>query len=144
MSEGKEVIQFIHISESGRLAGADVESWKVPSTGYCAFMRYIVMMESDEFGPYIEIRQIYVNSEERLKGYGTKFINFLVRLAKKKGIRKIYVATTAVDEDPFGKFLNKEGFERPWKVKDPEELKPQNLPRFPYVKRIRSCKTRNK
>lgn len=130
-----EEIRFVYINPDGRVVNKD--------TDHRGFMRYVIMKDNPEHDDYVELRQIFINEEHRQKGYGKKFIRFLVGLAHKEDLKAIYVCTTAREEQVFGKFLVATGFKRSFKVKKPEDLLPQNLPHFPFKKTIKKYATKN-
>src|SRR3990167_1052551 len=65
---------------------------------------------------YLEMHQIYVRESDRQKGNGKKLMLALEDIAREKKVKYIYIASTAVREQPFGAFLYDLKYER---VHDP-------------------------
>ena len=123
MSENAEEIRFVYISPKGKVV--------VKDTNQRGFMRYVIVKDSPEYGNYVELRQIFISPKNRQKGYGKKFIRFLVGLGHKENLTAIYVATSVREDEVFGKFLIATGFKRIGSRNITE------MPHFPFKKTIR-------
>lgn len=67
-------------------------------------------MEGDEqVSPFIEIMSIFIKSEVRQQGYGSKLLSKLIEIANEKRITCIYVKVSK-DNSGFRTFLEKNKF----------------------------------
>ena len=132
----EEEIKIMYISPDGVITNKDTESR--------GFLRYLIVKDSPDYADYVELRQIFINPKSRKQGHGKKFIRFLVGVAHLHDLKAIYVATTTLESEVFGSFLVATGFRRRIKLKKPEDLLPQNMPHFPFKKRIRKYEPKAK
>jgi len=58
----------------------------------------------------MEMVQIFVNGEERLKGYGRKILKKFESIAKERGFKKFVIYSGATSKEGFGKFIVKMGY----------------------------------
>ena len=69
------------------------------------FLRYIIHDGS------VELRQIFVDPEFRQKKLGTALVNDLFKIARKSHRDKVLIISNATEDEPFGAFCTKMGFQ---------------------------------
>lgn len=72
-------------------------------------IKYAIMEGDEQVSPFIELMSIFIEPQFRRRGYGTKLIRKLVRIAHKKGITCIYVKATEENQS-FRRFLQNNRF----------------------------------
>ena len=68
-----------------------------------------------EQDPYLEVENIYVESEFRSKEVGGRLLKRLLEIAKENGIKRFFVSTVTKDMDKIINFYRSHGF-KPWYV----------------------------
>ena len=70
----------------------------------------------DKYGKFLEYRTIWVNEDKRRKGFGTKLMKELFKIAKKQGVEVYVRASTNGKDDPLGKFITSLGYKTTYEV----------------------------
>lgn len=70
------------------------------------FLSYVLQNNS------LELRQIFINKDNRRNGFGKILLNKLIDVAKENNINNIWLISSAKNEDTFGIWLNSNGFNK--------------------------------
>ena len=72
-------------------------------------IKFTVCNGDEQIRPFIEVMGIFVDSEHRRKGYGSKLVKELKKEAKKRNISDIYIKVSKHNGE-YKAFLEKNGF----------------------------------
>jgi GNAT superfamily N-acetyltransferase len=113
----KKKIEFRTFGDCPPFYHCKDEVWQ--TKGKIGFIRYIInedkrpeSLKDILTDRNIELRQIFVDGRYRGKGCGTILLNELIKIAKKKGFKEIWLSSFTDKHEVFYKFLISSGFEK--------------------------------